>query len=69
MPVSTMAMSASTRWSVPLIAATVEWRAPTRDTPVGVVWAVSSMSSSGTTAATVESVRMARRCCWVSCAA
>ncbi len=60
-PVSTMATSASTRWSSPSSNATVDFLAPTRLTPFGIVCAVRWMISSGTTAATSGSVSSARR--------
>ncbi len=60
-PVSMIATSASTRWSDPLMSATVERLAPTRRTPFGIVCAVSWMISSLMTATTLGSVRSARR--------
>ena len=63
MPVSTIATSASTRSSTPLIVGDgSSSRPPIRETPVGVVWEVSWMISSGTTATTFGSARSARRC-------
>jgi hypothetical protein len=61
MPVSTMATSAFTRSSMPLILATVEdaARAPIRRTPVGMYWDATSTTSSGMTAATSASARSA----------
>ena len=61
-PVSTMATSAFTRSSTLLMFAVAERRAPTRETPVGVVWAVMPMTSSGTTATTLGSDWRACRC-------
>src|SRR4051795_4726600 len=60
MPVSTIATSALTRPSRPLIAATVDCLAPTRTTPVGVVWAVTWISSSGTTGRAAGAARRGR---------
>ena len=61
-PVSTMATSEFTRSSTLSMFAVAERRAPTRETPVGVVWAVMPMTSSGTTATTLGSDWRARRC-------
>src|SRR5215210_8609898 len=57
MPVSTIATSASTRSSIPLIFAAADFRAPIRLIPVGYAWARSSTFSSGTTMATERSAR------------
>src|SRR6188508_135072 len=60
-PVSTIATSASTRSSSPLIFDRGEDVAPTRGTPVGIVWAATSITSSGTTATTLGSASSAAR--------
>ena len=60
-PVSTIATSASTRSSVPLMFATGEYLPPIRETPFGMVCPVRWMISSGTIAATFGSVRRALR--------
>ena len=65
---STIATSASTRSSRPLILATGDSRAPIRETPVGVVCEVRWMSSSGTTSVTFGSARSALRCAFESVA-
>ncbi len=56
-PVSTIATSASTRWSMPSIREIGFCVAKTRRTPRGVDCAVIEMTSSGTTASTVGSAR------------
>ena len=66
MPVSTIATSASTRWSIPLIRAAVERRVPILDTPVGMVWLAISTSSSGTTSATSGSAFREATCSGLS---
>ena len=62
MPVSTIATSASTRSSTPLIFAIVLLFVKIRETPVGVVWPATWMTSSGTTAKTLGSASSALRC-------
>ena len=59
MPVSTMATSASTRWSMPSMREIGLRGANTRRTPRGVVWASSEITPSGTTASTFGSARRA----------
>ena len=56
-PVSTMATSASTRWSMPSMREIGFRGANTRLTPRGVVWASSEITPSGTTASTFGSAR------------
>ena len=61
-PVSTIATSASTRSSMPLIFAAEESRPSMRLIPFGTCWAESSIFSSGTTASTAGSSRSALTC-------
>ena len=69
MPVSTIATSALTRSSEPLIRAIGLNGPNTRRTPRGVVWPAIETTASGTTAATSGSARSAATCSLVSLAA